>query len=204
MVARPDFAAKKIWNASAPIIGTIGETYLRSLGIDRPQREPLRFNSFPYGEGAELPCIIAKVEASNGRFVGIESHYLEQDGRAKTDALEGVRVLGPVRGGTIRFSKYPRSPFITICQNLEDGLALFHRAQLECVWVAPYGTMPSDIDIPNYAHRVTIAFRDNLLGRHFAELAQTSLRRRRLNTDLLPLKELSGRRPSVDTGYEGV
>lgn len=103
-------AALAAWDASVPIIGTIGETYLRARGIGCDlSGADLRFNA-QAPEGYKLkrgkhPAMVAAIRTPAGEFIGAHLTYLLDDGswkRPSEPQFPDRRVLAKKEGGFIR------------------------------------------------------------------------------------------------------
>lgn len=92
--------AWKIWDATQPIGGTLGEVYLRNRGIREPLPECLRFSPLLWhGPTKQLaPAIVARAEplgSVHRIFLNGQAQKLTNDHKCKLS-------LGPVRGGAVR------------------------------------------------------------------------------------------------------
>ena len=103
--------ARRIWESTKPIDGTVAAAYLDSRGVGHVARAPaLRFHpalSHPSAPG-RFPCLVAGVQDAHGAFLGIHRTYLDGPHKA---AVEPARAsLGPISGGAVRLSpvKYHR------------------------------------------------------------------------------------------------
>ena len=108
--------AHEIWESASPIIGTIGEAYFRSRGIDHGF-EVLRLHPLHRlaEDGLDYPCIIGKVEHVDA-FVGIHRTYLTPDGRKRYKSM-----LGPCSGGAVRLRKGDGG--IVVAEGIETALS---------------------------------------------------------------------------------
>lgn len=117
-------AAQAIWDASAPIAGTLAEQYLVTRGIPAPDGgwpAVLRFNAaIPYPNKHKLPALICRVDDVSGSLAAIWRIYLRADAR-KADVPEVKLGLGPAGGGAVRLFGEGRE--IAIAEGVETALA---------------------------------------------------------------------------------
>lgn len=112
--------ACRIWNASVPITGTLGEDYLRGRGISCDLPDSLRFHpACHHSLAGELPALIGLVDGSQG--FAIHRTWLDDQGR-KSTATPNKAMLGPVLGGAVRLSSGD-GPLVA-CEGIETGLSL--------------------------------------------------------------------------------
>jgi hypothetical protein len=81
--------ARKVWEASSPIDGTLAERYLNSRGIHHANIEALRFKPSVWHKESNLsfPTMIAKVTTKHGDFMGVHRTFIAHDGMAKADVI---------------------------------------------------------------------------------------------------------------------
>ena len=96
-------SARRLWESTRPITGTIAAAYLDARGVAHVAGAPaLRFHPripHPHVPG-RFPALVAGVQDTAGRFLGIQRCYL--DGASKA-ALDPVRAsLGSLTGGAAR------------------------------------------------------------------------------------------------------
>ena len=99
-------AARRVWDATRPLAGTVAERYLDAHGVGHVAGAPaLRFHpglSHPNAPG-RFPCLVAGVQDVTGRFMGIQRTYL--DGSRKAE-VEPVRAsLGSLAAGAVRLAE---------------------------------------------------------------------------------------------------
>lgn len=102
-------AARRLFAASKPIAGTLGERYLRSRGYEGPMHLPaLRFHAGCYyrtSEHAELqslPAIIAAVTDLAGVTTAVSRMFLDANGHDKAPVAFPRMALGDVLGNAVR------------------------------------------------------------------------------------------------------
>jgi Toprim domain len=121
--ARRENQAKALWHdgATAPIHGTLAETYLRGRGITCALPDSLRFQ--PNGwhaTGHHLPMMLARVDGAAG--FAVHRTYLRPDGKGKAAVAPAKAMLGPCAGGAVRLSE-SYGPLV-VCEGIETGLSL--------------------------------------------------------------------------------
>ncbi|MFN9690845.1 MAG: toprim domain-containing protein [Vampirovibrionales bacterium] len=117
--------ARKVWEASSPICGTLAERYLNSRGIHLGNIETLRFiPSCKHSQsGFSFPAMIAKVTTRHGDFMGIHRTYLAHDGMAKADVDSPKMMLGNIKGGSVHLSPLTGDT-LAVCEGIETGLSI--------------------------------------------------------------------------------
>lgn len=105
-------AARRLIAISRPILGTIGETYLRGRGITAlHDLGSLRFHPGCYyrPEGARvtqaLPAIIASVTDLGDAVTGAHRTWLAPDGSGKAHVGTPRRAMGDLLGNGVRFGR---------------------------------------------------------------------------------------------------
>jgi hypothetical protein len=103
-------AARRLFAASRPLRGTLGETYLRSRGVTVPLRFPsLRFHPACYYRAEKdaplqtWPALIAAVTDLAGNVTGVLRTWLARDGSAKAPLDDPRRAMGNLLGNAVRF-----------------------------------------------------------------------------------------------------
>jgi hypothetical protein len=106
----PTLAAQRLFVASAPIAGTLAETYLRSRGLsDLSGLDVLRFHprcfyrADAHAKAECWPALIAAVSDPSGRITGGQRTYLARDGSAKAPIAAPRKALGRIAGNAVRF-----------------------------------------------------------------------------------------------------
>ena len=105
-------AAKRLFAASKPVIGTLAETYLRtrritcSLDLAALRFHPRCFHR-PYQTATrmELPALIAAVTDLSGTITAVQRTFLADDGLDKAPLDEPRRALGDILGNAVRFGQ---------------------------------------------------------------------------------------------------
>ena len=168
------------WRQARPAGGTPVETYLRWRGIDPgalggvpPTLRYLPDWPIDWGlraAGADVgrvwihptartfPVMIAPVQAVTGRLIAVHLTYLAPDGRGKAAAGRPKRVLGRIRGGSIRLG--PLGPVLGQTEGIEDGLAVMadhaEAGRPLVVWPAISGGGLATAELPDAVETVRI------------------------------------------------
>lgn len=115
--------ARRCWDESLPIGGTLAETYLRNRGIRCDLPASLRYHpECWHGPTARRhPAMVAMVEGADG--CAIHRTYLRADGTGKAGLDGGDKLmLGCTRGGAVTLTQAHNT--IVVCEGVETGLAL--------------------------------------------------------------------------------
>lgn len=106
-------AAKRLFAASKPLIGTLAATYLRSRGITRASDlSTLRFHARcyyrPNDDGVSatpnaFPALIAAVTDNDGVQTGTHRTWLDPTGQTKANVASPRRAMGNILGHAVRF-----------------------------------------------------------------------------------------------------
>lgn len=113
--------AKRVWDETIPIHGTIAETYLRSRGITCDLPETLGFHpECWHPTGVRLPAMVAGV--NSGARTAIHRTYLRPDGMGKAEVEPAKAMLGATAGGAVWLSG--EGDRLVVCEGIETGLSL--------------------------------------------------------------------------------
>jgi hypothetical protein len=106
-------AARRLFQRSSPIAGTIAETYLRARGIAAtPDMTALRFHpccwyrpeaGSPKDARDTWPALIAAVTDQDGAVTGVQRTWLDPSGVAKAPVAVPRRAMGHLLGHAVRF-----------------------------------------------------------------------------------------------------
>jgi hypothetical protein len=106
-------AARRLFAAAKPIVGTIAETYLRERGITTLRDcTALRFHPRCYYRHdsetsdrvrAEWPALVASTTDINGTMTGAHRTWLDPSGRTKAPVETPRRAMGHLLGNAVRF-----------------------------------------------------------------------------------------------------
>ncbi len=140
-------AARDIWRASAPIGGTVAETYLRhARGISIPLPACLRFIA------GETPMLVAAVTDGAGGVVAVQRTFLKADGSGKAAMARPKLALGPVGRGAVRLA--PPAATIGVAEGIETGLSAMELFRVP-VWCV-LGSNLARVVMPPAVHNVVI------------------------------------------------
>ena len=108
-------AARRLFAASKPLLGTIAETYLRERGITALQDcKALRFHprcfyrpdgEAPAGANSDGPALIAAITSVDGALTGVHRTWLDPSGLTKTQVGTPRRAMGHLLGNAVRFGE---------------------------------------------------------------------------------------------------
>jgi hypothetical protein len=112
-------AVTHIWRRARLAPRTEVEHYLRSRSLTMPVPPTLRCALLRHGEsGRWLPCMVAAVQASDDRLVGLHRTYLQPHGDGKADVEPVKKMLGASRGGAVRLAAAGRR--LALCEGIRD------------------------------------------------------------------------------------
>ena len=116
--------AVRLWNASAPIVGTLAEDYLVARGLSAPYPNALRFNPVTiFGSGADrrvMPAMIAAVQNDLG-LVAVQRTFLASDDVLRKPIPKPKVALGLLGTGAIRLA--PATDELGLAEGIEDALS---------------------------------------------------------------------------------
>lgn len=122
-------AARRLFDASAPIAGTLAERYLNARGIAGfADATALRFHPrcfYRAGDHAPAECwpaLIAAVTDEAGVVTSVLRTYLARDGRGKAPVAASRKALGALAGNAVRFGAITDT--LIIGEGLETVLSL--------------------------------------------------------------------------------
>jgi hypothetical protein len=164
---RRSLQAKALWSEAIPIMGTLGEKYLRNRGITCGLPDTLRFlRNCWHPTGKRIPSLIALVEGVEG--FAIHRTYLQLDGSAKTQVSPNKAMLGKVSGGAVRLTSKGNSLVVTegieTALSLSSGLLDFPAT----IWAALSTSGLQGLKLPETASNLIIASDGDAEGRKAA------------------------------------
>lgn len=119
--ARRAEQARRIWDESRSITGSVAERYLRGRAISCDLPSTLRFHpSCWHSSGVRLPAMVALIEGSNG--FAVHRTYLRPDGFGKAAVEPAKAMLGSVGGGAVRLYQAPGA--LVVAEGIETTLSL--------------------------------------------------------------------------------
>ncbi len=114
--------ALRLWNASAPIAGTLAEDYLVARGLTPPFPKALRFNPATiFGSGADrrvMPAMIAAVENDLG-LVAVQRTFLDPSDVLRKPIPKPKVALGLLGTAAIRLA--PATHELGLAEGIEDA-----------------------------------------------------------------------------------
>jgi putative DNA primase/helicase len=119
-------AALRIWSATSPIAGTLGEKYFRSRAITCPLSDELRFMpELEHWPTRQMwPAVVARVTGSEGVFFAVHLTFLTADGLSNAALGEKRKLmLGPVKGGAVKFAEPMPGKPLYVGEGIESSLS---------------------------------------------------------------------------------
>ena len=153
--------ARRVWEATEPLPGTIAEAYLRHVrGVGHVAgAEALRFHpalSHPYAPG-RFPCLVAGVQDVHGDFRGVQRIYLDREGAPRKASVEPVRAsLGSLAGGAVRLAEPEHGRPLLVGEGIESTAAAMLLLDVPG-WAALGTSGLRSIELPEYVIDVVIA-----------------------------------------------
>jgi hypothetical protein len=104
-------AARRLFRAAPPILGTPAEAYLRARGITAVDSPMLRFHPSVHYRAHDqaplrrLPAMLAAITDLDGRIVGVNRTWLDVDRLSVADLDAPRKVLGVLLGHGVRFGR---------------------------------------------------------------------------------------------------
>ena len=161
---------KRIWRGATAAPGTLVETYLQSRSLTTPVPPTLRYARLRHREsGCSLPCMVAAVQAADGRLSGLHRTYLRLDGRGKTGVEPAKKMLGTCRGGTVRLAAAGRR--LALCEGIETGLSIRQVCPDLPVWCALSAGNLDRLLLPPEVEEVVLIADGDLVGLTAAQRA---------------------------------
>jgi putative DNA primase/helicase len=147
--------AKRIWREATAASGTLVETYLQSRSLAAPIFPTLRYAWLRHRESRQsLPCMVAAVQAADGRLSGLHRTFLRHDGRGKADVQPAKKMLGSCRGGAVRLAAAGRE--LALCEGIETGLSIRHACPDLPVWCALSAGNLDQLALPAEVEKVVL------------------------------------------------
>ena len=162
---------KRMWRGATAAPGTLVETYLQSRSITTPVPPTLRYAPLRHRESARsLPCMVAAVQAADGRLIGLHRTYLRPDGRGKAGVEPAKKMLGSCRGGAVRLSPVGRR--LALCEGIETGLSIREARPDLAVWCALSAGNLDRLTLPPQVEEVVLVADGDLVGERAAGKAK--------------------------------
>ena len=119
-------AARRVWDATRPLAGTIAERYLHARGVGHVAVAPsLRFSpalTHPQAPG-RFPCLVAGVQDVRGGFLAVHRIYLDRSGAGKANVDPVKASLGSTAGGAVRLLAEPSGGPLLVGEGIESTAA---------------------------------------------------------------------------------
>ncbi|WP_240558556.1 VapE domain-containing protein [Paracoccus contaminans] len=184
----PALEIARLLAGAVPLVGTVGETYLRARGLSDPGSPDLLFHpDLPdFDSRRGWPGLIALARFANGdRAPGIHRTFLLDDGSAKASA--GKKMLGSVAEAAVRLFAMSEDGHLGVTEGIETALAA-HVLFGTPVWAALSADGLARFQWPEGAMRVTIFADAGDAGRQAAATLSDRLNRADIpNEIVLPL-----------------
>ncbi len=154
-------SAKRLFEASVPLSGSLAETYLQSRGITSvASGSALRFHPRCWhrdqGEAAKpRPALIAAVTDRAGRLRGVHRTWLAEDGSDKAPVEVQRRAMGELLGNAVKID--PPGECLAIGEGLETMLSLREALPGLPVWAALSAAHLGAVDLPERLRQLYIA-----------------------------------------------
>ena len=167
--------ARRIWEETRPLAGTVAETYLRHRGI-RIAASSLRFH--PHLVSSDIrqvrfPALVAGIQAPDGRFAGIQATWLADDGSDKAPFITPRKIFGHFAGGAVRLA--PATDKLCLAEGVETGLSILQATGLP-VWATLGTNGMKAIELPPTIKELIIAADGDQAGEAAAQIAASRLR----------------------------
>ena len=131
--ARSDLVAR-IWRQTGPAAGSMIARYMASRGIVSPLPPDLRCHpDLRHLTGVYAPAMVAAVRNVDGVMTGLHRTWLSEDGAGKATLSPAKAMLGPCRGGAVRFAEMEDE--LGVSEGIENGLSVQQATGLP-VWAA--------------------------------------------------------------------
>jgi hypothetical protein len=161
--------AKRLWQESLPIAGTLAEVYLHGRGITCPLPPTLRFHPEAWhGPTARrYPALIAAVQGVG--LPAVHRTYLRPDGAGKAGLDGGDKLmLGSTQGGAVRLADGLSR--LVVAEGIESGLSLLCGLLDDPVtlWASLSTSGLRGLRLPPQPSRLTIACDGDAAGREAA------------------------------------
>jgi hypothetical protein len=175
--------ARRLFQMTQPISGTLADRYLRHRGILRASTHAsLRYHPCCYyrdlatGNMTSYPALIAAVTDASGEITGVHRTYLssfglDPDGIGKAKVDNSRRALGNLLGNAVRFRMPSNAPLTVMAagEGLETMLSLSHVLPDMPMVAALTANHLAAFRLPAGCQRVYIAADADAAGRHGTE-----------------------------------
>ena len=166
----------KLWNAAAPIAGTVAERYLAARAI-RTNCPELRFAAaarIGRGAGAYVgPALVAAVRDDQG-LRALQRTFLNPDGNGKAKIATPRRMLGEPGCGAVRLSRPDR--ILGLAEGLENAISAQAILRIP-VWASLGTRRLPHIAIPPQVEELVLLADPDRAGREAAASSRQTLAR---------------------------
>ena len=151
-------AARRVWESTEPLPGTIAERYLTARGVGHVAVAPsLRFSpALPHPQApGRFPCLVAGVQDAHGAFLAVHRVYLDREGAGKANVEPVKASLGSTAGGAVRLAE-PEHGRLLVGEGIETtaaAMALFDLPGWAAIGAGGLGA----IELPPHVEDVLIA-----------------------------------------------
>jgi hypothetical protein len=167
-------AARRLFRAGRPVIGTPAEAYLRARGITASLAWPsLRYHPSVYYRAHESaprevwPALLAAVTDLRGCITGVHRTWLDPAGRSKAPLADPRRALGHLLGNGVRFGV--ADDVLAAGEGIETMLALKSVLPAWPMVAALSANHLAALDLAPTLHRLYVARDNDAAGRIAAE-----------------------------------
>jgi putative DNA primase/helicase len=164
--------ARRIWQETRSLAGTVAQRYLQGRGINITA-PALRFH--PHLASTEIrevqfPALVAGIQAPDGSFAGIQATWLAADGSDKAPLLTTPRkIFGHRAGGAVRLA--PATDRLAIAEGLETALSVQQATSLP-TWATLGTSGMKSVEVPTSLRSLIIAADADSAGVSAAEHAR--------------------------------
>jgi len=143
---------ERIWSETAAIGGTLAERYLRARGIVGALPATLRFHArLRHAHGDVLPAMIARVDAVDGRPLGLHRTFLDPVSPRKSVCTPAKMMLGPCQGGAVRLRSGQHR--LAVAEGIETALSVAMGVDNDVsVWATLSTSGMIGLRLPNPVH----------------------------------------------------
>jgi putative DNA primase/helicase len=148
--------ARRIWEETRPLAGTVAETYLRRRGM-RIAASSLRFH--PHLVSSDIrqvrfPALVAGIQGPDGRFAGIQATWLAADGSDKAPFITPRKIFGHRVGCAVRLAG--ATDTLCLTEGIETGLSVMQATGFP-TWVTLGANGMKAIELPSTIREIIIA-----------------------------------------------
>jgi hypothetical protein len=148
-------SALALWNAAVSADGSLVETYLAARKLCLPLPQTIRFHpGLKHRSGGVWPAMVALVTRGvDDEPLAIHRTFLARDGHGKAPVDPQKMMLGPCRGGAVRFA--PAGDVLMVGEGIESSLAAMQARALPA-WAALSTSGLLALDLPPDVQEVIV------------------------------------------------